>query len=602
MRTQKTLLLIFSFMSFTGWGFAQADCSLNAAYFCDDFEAYDESQPLGPQSMEWTTWSGMEGGAEDGDVSTGQAASGSQSLYIEGTNPMGGPQDVLLLLGNQTSGRYRLQFKLYIPDGYAGYYNIQKTESAGQEFAFQLDFTADGAVMIDAGVGGDAQDTYPHDQWMVIDQIIDLDNDWTTLSIDGRPFHAWPYSNTAFGTGGLGSLGGVDFFPLDDTYRFYIDDVFIEAQPACSIDAESIICDDFEGYGNETVPGPSSSFWTTWSGTEGGAEEGELSTEQSNSGSTSMLIAEGQTQDALLLLGNKREGAYTIEWMQYVPTGLTGYYNIQDEEEPGVQWNLDVYFNLGGNAPGIATIEQTSKSFPYPEGTWFKVRHFIDLDADALALLIDDDIVEGNLPYSGNIGAIDFFSIDNNNRYFVDDVLFKEGVDCDAIDAITATGSATGSTGNDDGSAIVEVMGGFGAYTYEWSNGENTPQINDLAPGEYTVTVSPAANIGGCLQEVTVTVTVDDLSSTQSPQIVEDLRIAPNPTTGLTFIQLDLQKSAEVDLEIRNLAGQQVIAPRNQYSMQPSFEVDLSDQASGIYLARLTVDGAVIVKRIVLQH
>jgi hypothetical protein len=36
--------------------------------------------------------------------------------------------------------------------------------------------------------------------------------------------------------------------------------------------------------------------------------------------------------------------------------------------------------------------------------------------------------------------------------------------------------------------------------------------------------------------------------------------------------------------------------------MQPSFEVDLSDQASGIYLARLTVDGAVIVKRIVLQH
>jgi hypothetical protein len=98
---------------------------LNGAYFCDDFESYDNTMPLGPQSAEWTTWSGNEGGAEDGIVSTGQASSGSQSLFIDG-GVGGGPQDVVLNLGNQTTGRYRVQFKMYVADGKAAYFNIQK--------------------------------------------------------------------------------------------------------------------------------------------------------------------------------------------------------------------------------------------------------------------------------------------------------------------------------------------------------------------------------------------------------------------------------------------------------------------------------------------
>ena len=75
---------------------AQLDCSNNQAYICDNFEVYDRGMLLGPQSADWTTRSGMEGGQEDGEISIQHAASGSKSLKITGAAG-GGPQDVLLL-------------------------------------------------------------------------------------------------------------------------------------------------------------------------------------------------------------------------------------------------------------------------------------------------------------------------------------------------------------------------------------------------------------------------------------------------------------------------------------------------------------------------
>ena len=55
-----------------------------AQLFSDDFEAYNTGA-LGPQSSSWTTWSGTEGGPEDGIVSTTQASSGTKSIYFNST-------------------------------------------------------------------------------------------------------------------------------------------------------------------------------------------------------------------------------------------------------------------------------------------------------------------------------------------------------------------------------------------------------------------------------------------------------------------------------------------------------------------------------------
>lgn len=44
--------------------------------------------------------------------------------------------------------------------------------------------------------------------------------------------------------------------------------------------------------------------------------------------------------------------------------------------------------------------------------------------------------------------------------------------------------------GLNNGSVIASASGGIPPYTFSWSNGASTPSISDLAPGDYTVTVT----------------------------------------------------------------------------------------------------------------
>lgn len=55
-----------------------------------------------------------------------------------------------------------------------------------------------------------------------------------------------------------------------------------------------------------------------------------------------------------------------------------------------------------------------------------------------------------------------------------------------------------------DGAIDIEVVGGSGSYSYEWSNTEITEDISDLSAGMYTVTVTDLGD--GCVFESTYTV------------------------------------------------------------------------------------------------
>ena len=56
------------------------------------------------------------------------------------------------------------------------------------------------------------------------------------------------------------------------------------------------------------------------------------------------------------------------------------------------------------------------------------------------------------------------------------------------------------AAGANDGSASAVISGGTPPYTYEWSNGENTEMIENLAPGSYSLSVSDA---NGCITTAT---------------------------------------------------------------------------------------------------
>jgi len=68
-----------------------------------------------------------------------------------------------------------------------------------------------------------------------------------------------------------------------------------------------------------------------------------------------------------------------------------------------------------------------------------------------------------------------------------------------------ANATATDETANDanDGTATSNPTSGTPGYSYNWSNGETTQTITDLAPGNYTITVTDSKT---CTGEETVTV------------------------------------------------------------------------------------------------
>jgi hypothetical protein len=173
---------------------------------CDNMEQYVTTQRIVQQNVAqngaanswWTTWSGAGfGGAEDGIVSTEQANSGTKSMKILTTSPAGGPQDVVLKLGNKTTGRYELKWMYFVPAGKQAYYNIQNVVPIGAG-AWNLDalFGANNEGVIRIGAGPIlAEFTYPNGEWFEVRHIIDLDNNLLTLWVDGQYVIKMAYPN-----------------------------------------------------------------------------------------------------------------------------------------------------------------------------------------------------------------------------------------------------------------------------------------------------------------------------------------------------------------------------------------------------------------------
>lgn len=216
-------------------------CPLNPnKIVCDNMESYATTQRIVQQNVAqngaanswWTTWSGGGfGGAEDGIVSTEQASSGTKSMKILTTAPAGGPQDVVLKLGNRTTGRYELKWKYFVPVGKQAYYNIQNVVPIGQG-AWNLDafFQANNAGIVRIGAGPIlAEFTYPNGEWFEVRHIIDLDNNLLTMWVDGQYVIKMAYPN---------NLGGIDFYGIDNNHTNYVDDIEYIQLPALTFNVD----------------------------------------------------------------------------------------------------------------------------------------------------------------------------------------------------------------------------------------------------------------------------------------------------------------------------------------------------------------------------
>jgi hypothetical protein len=373
----KKCLLFFAVLALT------ASSAFSQALYQEGFDTYAVGDYIAVVNPTWwTTWSGAPGGSEDAVISDEQAASPENSIKVDGVT------DAILKMGNKTTGKYKLTFKLYVPAGFGGYYNIQHYESPGVEWAYEVYFGETGAGYLSAGSAQVAAFNYDHDAWVTCENIFNLDDDWTQLYIGGNLIYEWPFSWQANSQSGTLQLGGMDVYagaPTGETPLYYMDDLIFEQMP------EPLYADDFESYNvGEYLAVQNPDWWTTWSGAPGGSEDALISDEQALSGSQSVKV--DGTTDLVLKMGDKTSGKYQLKFHYYVPAGYGGYFNIQHFESPGVEWAYEVFFGATGSGYLNAGSVQVAV-FNYDPDTWIEIDNYIDVTNDWTQLYINGTLL-----------------------------------------------------------------------------------------------------------------------------------------------------------------------------------------------------------------
>ncbi len=189
----------------------------------ENFDSFTVGDKIAQVSgTNWTTWSGAVGGGEDGTVSATMASSIPNALNIVSNN------DVVLLFNDLATGRYQLEFKILVTTGNIGYFNLlQDFAGSNSEWGTQIYFNAGGEGIIDAGSEGVDTFYYSYDTWIDVNMIVDLDDDFSTIYIDGTERVSWKWSTGTFGSGTLNKLDAANFYgtTTGGASNMYFDDI-----------------------------------------------------------------------------------------------------------------------------------------------------------------------------------------------------------------------------------------------------------------------------------------------------------------------------------------------------------------------------------------
>ncbi len=156
----------------------------------------------------------------------------------------------------------------------------------------------------------------------------------------------------------------------------------------------------------------------------------------------------------------------------------------------------------------------------------------------------------------------------------------------------------TDETNNDaNGSITIEVAGGIGALTYEWSTGDNTPIISGLTAGEYFVNVTDE---NGCTKEFGPFV-VETTTSIGELDFVTSLSIYPIPANNYLNVMVSMNNAQSTQIRVIDAFGK-VITTQNHTTKDINTRINVSELSTGIYYIEFGNDtGRSIEKFVVIK-
>ncbi|MCF8237132.1 MAG: T9SS type A sorting domain-containing protein [Saprospiraceae bacterium] len=151
------------------------------------------------------------------------------------------------------------------------------------------------------------------------------------------------------------------------------------------------------------------------------------------------------------------------------------------------------------------------------------------------------------------------------------------------------------SPGMNDGSASTNPTGGTEPYQINWSTGETGNTINNLAPGDYSVSVLDA---NGCL--TVEDFTVQEVTAIRDIASLTSFSLYPNPASHQ--IQLDMTFNQSEDLQIRmiNLIGAEVMN-RKVSGTHVQETMNLDQIIPGTYFLEIRAKEGQMIQRVIVE-
>jgi len=140
------------------------------------------------------------------------------------------------------------------------------------------------------------------------------------------------------------------------------------------------------------------------------------------------------------------------------------------------------------------------------------------------------------------------------------------------------------------------VTGGVPPYTYLWDdpNAQTTQTAVGLEAGIlYTVFVQDA---NGCATQGESMIT---LSNTNSISSLNEFNISPNPSNGNFSLNLSLEQSSLIEVNIMDVTGR-IIKHASQQSNNTTFDFALNDAPAGLYFVNIIVGDEYMTEKIVI--
>jgi hypothetical protein len=151
--------------------------------------------------------------------------------------------------------------------------------------------------------------------------------------------------------------------------------------------------------------------------------------------------------------------------------------------------------------------------------------------------------------------------------------------------------NATSATSN-DGKVDITITGGVQPYHYSWSNGAETQDISNVAPGTYTVNIEDANN---CVTSGVFT--VDNLTGLQNLALTNNnIRIYPNPASNVATVETD--GVVINSIKVMDVNGKVVMLAEPK---QPKVYINADNMASGVYVVEVLVDGTYTTQRMIIS-